>query len=176
MKLFFVWIGITLLAFPIGGYIGWAVGGHVDGLVPALVGGALTGAGIGLAQWLLLRRDLDMSLGWIAATAVGLSAGLAIGSGVVDYETSAGSLAIMGAISGAAVGIAQGLLLRKSFSLWAVWMIAMPVMWAGSWLVTEGWGIDVDNQFTVFGASGSILFGVLCGAVMIAGKRRSEVA
>ena len=77
----------------------------------------------------------------------------------------------MGAISGAAVGVAQGILLRNRFSLWHVWMVAMPVMYAIGWLVTESIGIDVANQFTVFGASGSIVFGILSGLLLMAGKR-----
>src|SRR5687768_15825412 len=112
VKIVFGWIGISLLAFPLAGYAGWGIAGHVDGIVPALIGGALTGAGIGLAQWLWLRRDLDVGPGWIAATGVALAVGLTIGAAAVGYETDAGSLAIMGAISGAAVGIAQGILLR----------------------------------------------------------------
>lgn len=156
VKLVFSWIGVSLLAFPLGGLIGWGIGGHVDGVGPALIGGALTGAGIGFAQWFLLRRDLGVSSIWIAATGVALAVGLAIGAAVVGYETDAGSLAIMGAISGVAVGIVQGPLLRGKFSLWVVWMLAMPAMWSLGWLVTEAGGIKVSNQFTVFGAYGSI--------------------
>ena len=83
----------------------------MDGVGPALIGGAITGAGIGLVQWLFLKRDLDMGHVWIMATSVALAAGLAIGAAVVDYETTSGELALMGAISGAAVGIAQGILI-----------------------------------------------------------------
>jgi hypothetical protein len=175
VKIVFSWIGLALVAFPLAGYAGWGVGGHVDGVGPALIGGAITGAGIGLVQWLFLRRDLGMSpTQWIVATSVALAAGLAIGAAVVGYETAPSDLAIMGAISGAAVGIAQGILLRNRFSLWHVWMVAMPVMYAIGWLVTESLGIDVANQFTVFGASGSIVFGLLSGLVMMAGKRRDD--
>ena len=174
LKLVFSWIGLALIAFPLAGYAGWGISGHVDGVAPALIGGAITGAGIGLVQWLFLRRDLDVGPVWILGTSAALAAGLAIGSAVVDYETTSGQLAIMGAISGAAVGIAQGLLLRSRFSLWHVWMVAMPVMFAIGWVVTASAGIDVDNQFTVFGASGSVVFGVLSGLLMMAGKRTTE--
>jgi hypothetical protein len=173
-KLVFSWIGLALAAFPLAGYAGWGVSGHIDAVGPALIGGAITGAGIGLVQWLFLRRDLNMGPAWIAATSVALAAGLTIGSAVVGYETTAGQLAIMGAISGAAVGIAQGILLRPSFSLWNVWMVAMPAMYAIGWVVTESAGIDVDNQFTVFGASGSVVFGLLSGLLMMAGKRLQD--
>jgi hypothetical protein len=170
-KIFFIWIGLTLLAFPIAGLLGWTISGHVDAVAPALLGGALTGAGVGLVQWLFLRRDLGVGPLWILATAVALALGLSIGAAVVGYETSTSSLAIMGAISGASVGLAQGLLLRNKFSLWAAWMIAMPVMWAVAWVVTEAAGIKVSNQFTVFGASGCIVFGSIAGLLMMAGKR-----
>jgi hypothetical protein len=171
VKIVFSWIGLALLAFPLAGYAGWGVGGHVDGVVPALIGGAITGAGIGFVQWMFLKRDLNMGPIWIVATSVALAAGLAVGAAVVGYETTPGQLAIMGAISGAAVGIAQGILLRSNFSLWHVWMVAMPAMYAIGWVVTESIGIDVANQFTVFGASGSVVFGLLSGLLMMAGKR-----
>jgi hypothetical protein len=174
-KIFFVWIGLTLLAFPIFGLVGWTVSGHVDAVVPALIGGGLTGAGVGFVQWLFLRRDFGVSPVWILATGVALAAGLSVGAAVVDYETSAGSLAIMGAISGAPVGLVQGLLLRNRFSLWAAWMIAMPVMWAIAWVVTESAGIKVSNQFTVFGASGCVVFGIMAGLLMMTGRRTQDL-
>ena len=171
LKITLVWIGLSLVAFPLAGLVGWSIGGHVDGVGPALIGGALTGAGVGLVQWLFLKRDLGVSLLWIPATAAALAVGLTAGAAVVDYETTAASLAIMGAISGAAVGVAQGLLLRDRFSLWHVWALAMPALWALGWVVTEAGGIDVANQFTVFGAYGSIVFGILAGLLMAAGRR-----
>jgi len=48
---------------------------------------------------------------WIAATAIGLTAGFGIGS-AVDYRTSLAALIVQGAISGLAVGVAQALVLR----------------------------------------------------------------
>jgi hypothetical protein len=174
IKIVLSWIGVTLIAFPLAGYAGWGIGGHVDGLAPALIGGAVTGAGIGMVQWLFLRRDLNMSPVWILATGAALAAGLSIGAAVVGYDTTAGQLAIMGAISGTPVGIAQGVLLRNRFSLWHLWMVAIPALFALGWVVTEAAGIDVANQFTVFGASGSVVFGLLSGLLLIAGKRIHE--
>ena len=129
-KTFFVWAGLSLLGIPLAGYWGWGVAGHVDSVIPALIGGALTGAGIGFAQWLVLRRSLGIGLEWILATSAGLAIGLAIGAAVVGYETTTSRLLIMGAIQGAFVGIAQGMVLRNKFSLWHVWMVAMPVFFS----------------------------------------------
>jgi hypothetical protein len=171
IKIVLSWIGVSLVAFPLSGLLGWGIGGHVDSVGPALIGGALTGAGIGLVQWAFLRRDLAVGPVWILATSVALAVGLSIGAAVVDYETSAGQLAIMGAFTGAAVGLAQGVLLRSRFSLWLAWMVAMPALFALGWVVTEASGIAVDKQFTVFGAAGCAVFGLLSGFLLMAGKR-----
>ena len=171
-KTFFTWVGLCLLGIPLAGYLGWFVGGHVDSLMPALIAGAITGAGIGFAQWLMLRRSLDVGVGWIVATGAALALGLAIGAAVVDYGTTVSQLAIMGAIPGAFVGVVQGLLLRDKFSLWYVSIVAMPALWALGWVVANSIGVDVTNQFPVFGASGAVVFGILSGLLLIAGMRR----
>jgi hypothetical protein len=176
VKTFFIWMGLNLLGIPLGGYLGYAVAGRVDDAVPALLGGALTGAGIGLAQWVMLRRSLGVGVEWIVATSLGLGAGLALGAVAVGYETSMGQIAIMGAISGAGVGIAQGMLLRRRFSLWHVWMIAMPALWALGWVVADAAVIDAAKQFTVFGASGAVAFAILSAPLLTAGTRREKSA
>ena len=173
-KSFFVWVGLSLLGFPLGGLLGHAVAGRVDSVTPALIGGALTGAGIGLAQWWMLRRTLSIGPGWIVATSGALAVGLALGAMAVGYETTISQLAIMGAISGAAVGIVQGLLLRSRFSLWHVWMVAMPVFWATGWATTTAGGIKVEKQFTVFGAYGAVAFAILSWLLLTAGTRREK--
>ncbi len=174
-KTFFIWIGVCVLGIPLAGYLGWAVAGHVDSVTPALIGGALTGAGIGFAQWLLLRRSLAVGPEWIIATSVGLAVGLTVGAVVVGYETTMSQLVIMGAIQGAFVGIAQGMVLRSKFTLWRVWMVAMPVFFSIAWVVTDG-VIDSGQQFTVFGASGAVVFAILSGLLLLAGIRRDKSA
>ena len=174
-RTFFIWMGLCVLGIPLAGYLGWGLAGHVDSVTPALIGGALTGAGIGFAQWLLLRRSLGVGPEWIVATSVGLAVGLAFGAVVVGYETTVSQLAIMGAIQGAFVGIAQGMVLRNKFSLWRVWMVAMPVFFSIAWVVTDG-VIDSGKQFTVFGASGAVVFAILSGLLLMAGIRRDKSA
>ena len=103
--------------------------------------------------------------------------GLAIGAAVVAYETTTSQLAIMGAIQGAFVGIAQGMVLRNKFSRWHVWMVAMPVFFAIAWVVTDvGDQKLLGQQFTVFGASGAVVFAILSGLLLIAGMRREKSA
>lgn len=55
-------------------------------------------------------------------------------------------------------------------------MAAMPVLWTLGWLVTDASGIDVAKQFTVFGASGALVFGILSGLLLMAGIRGEKPA
>ena len=55
-------------------------------------------------------------------------------------------------------------------------MMAMPFMWAIGWAVTTTGGIDVDNQFDVFGAYGATAFGILSGLLLLAGGRAQDSA
>jgi hypothetical protein len=174
---FFKWAGLCLLGFPLGGYLGNIVAGPVDGVTPALLGGALAGAGIGLAQWLLLRRSLGVGRSWIPATSVGLAVGLAVGAMAVGYETGRPQLMIMGAISGAFVGVAQGILLRNKFSLWRVWIVMNPPAWALGWLVSSYViSRNIDERFPVFGASGTVVFAIITGLLLMAGMRGAKPA
>jgi hypothetical protein len=161
------WAAVAL-AFPIAGLIGWTVGGHVDGVGAALVGGALTGAGLGAAQWLAAKDMFGPWPAWVGASAVGYAVGLTAGAALVGYETDIGSLAAMGAVSGVVLGAAQGLVAATQGRerLAVAWGLAMPVLLAAGWSVTTLGGIDVDKQFTVFGAYGAIVFTLLSGLLL----------
>jgi hypothetical protein len=156
------------LAFPVAGLIAWTVGGRVDAVDAALVGGALTGAGLGAVQWWAAKGALGRAAAWISTSAVGYAAGLAAGAAVVGYETDLGALAAMGLVSGAVLGGAQGLVLagqgRRGLAL--PWAAAMPVLFAIGWSATTLGGIDVDEQFTVFGAYGALVFMLLSGLLL----------
>jgi hypothetical protein len=161
------WVAVAV-GFPIAGYIGWGVGGHVDAVDAALIGGALTGAGIGAVQWWAADGALGRPAAWIAASAVGYAVGLAAGAALVGYDTDLGSLALMGLVSGAALGAAQGLVLAREgrHGLALPWGLAMPVLFALGWCASTAIGVSVDDQFTVFGAAGSILFMLLSGLLL----------
>ena len=172
------WVAVAL-AFPIAGLIGWAIGGRVDSVVPALVGGALTGAGLGAVQWWAAKGALGRAAAWIGSSAVGYAAGLAAGAALVGYDTDLGALATMGAVSGLVLGAAQGLALAAQgrTRLAVAWATAMPVLFTLGWSVTTAGGISVENQFTVFGAYGAVVFTLLSGLVLARFTRvRAQVA
>jgi hypothetical protein len=161
------WVAVWL-AFPVAGYIGGTVGGRVDGVGAALLGGALTGAGIGAVQWWAAGGALGRSTAWIAASAVGFAVGLTAGAALAGYDTDLGALALMGLVTGAALGAAQGLVLAREGprGLAVPWGLAMPLLFALGWSVASVTGIGVDDQFTVFGAGGALLFMLLSGLLL----------
>jgi hypothetical protein len=156
----------TFLGFPLGGLIAMALPGPVTSLTNGLIGGAVAGAVLGAGQWLALRARLPKAEWWIPATAIGQAVGLAAGAALVGYRTSLQDLAIQGAITGLAVGILQALVLRPHVATWYWWALAMPPLWVLGWIVTTAAGIDVDQHFTNFGASGAIVVTVLSGLVL----------
>ena len=68
------WVAVWL-AFPLAGYIGWRVGGRVDAVDAALVGGALTGAGLGAVEWWAAKGAFGRPTAWIAGSALATSPG-----------------------------------------------------------------------------------------------------
>jgi hypothetical protein len=161
------WAAVAL-AFPIAGYVGWWISGPVEATGAALLGGALTGAGLGAVQWWAADGALGRPAPWIGASAAGYAAGLALGAAVVGYETDLGSLALMGFVSGVVLGAAQAVTLVRQGAtrLAATWGAAMPVLFALGWCASTGIGVSVEDQFTVFGAAGAIVFMVLSGLVL----------
>jgi hypothetical protein len=156
----------ALLGFPIGGEIANVLVGRVDSIGAALAGGLLAGVVIGAAQWIVLRRIVTWV--WIPATSVGMAFGLAAGAAIVDYGIGRGSLVVMGAATGAVVGGLQAVLLvRAGIEGAAWWAAANPVAWALGWLATS-YVItkNVEEQFTNFGAGGTLLFALVTGVLL----------
>jgi hypothetical protein len=153
------------LAFPIGGALATGATGRINDVGSALLGGLIAGAVIGTGQWLVARRLLDPRT-WIPATAVAMGIGLGVGAWAVGYGTSLGELALMGFITGIPLGAAQAYLLRDRLANAWLWAAAMPLLWALGWTVTTAGGIDVDQQFAVFGAYGAIMFMALSGVLL----------
>jgi hypothetical protein len=153
------------LAFPIAGLAGTAAAGRVDGPIAAMVGGVVAGLVLGAGQAWASRRRLDPRR-WIPATGVGMGAGLLLGAAAVDYGTSLGDLAVMGAVTGLALGPAQAWALPQAARQRWVWAAAMPPLWALGWVATTLGQIHVEQQFTIFGAYGALTFSALSGVLL----------
>jgi hypothetical protein len=148
---------VTFLGFPLGGFVAGLIVGAVDGPVPAILGGLIAGAR------------------WIAATAIGLALGLGIGAAAVDYATDLSALVIQGAICGIAVGAAQAVVLRPRLGRLAyAWPPALAALWAAGWAISTSIGVQVDEQFIVFGSSGAIVVTALTAVLPIAVNRSAS--
>jgi hypothetical protein len=173
-RLIWTWPLAILVGLPIGGYLADLAVDGVDSVGAALAGGLIAGVVIGAAEWFALRRWVSWL--WIAATSIGMAAGLTAGAALVDYGIGRGDLLLMGAVTGAGVGALQALVLarhRVSGAFW--WAVANPPAWALGWLVTS-YVItrNVKDQFTNFGASGALLFALLTGLLLTWVFRRHE--
>lgn len=139
---------------------------------------ATVGAVLGTSQWVLLRRRLASARWWIPASAAGLGLGLALGVVLVEQTgraitggqvhvatlgslTRALSLMVVGLVSGAALGAAQGFVLRSRRVVARRWIL-MSSLGLGAALLAASLATDL-----LFGGLRSPLG--LAGFVLVAG-------
>jgi hypothetical protein len=128
--------------------------------------GAIAGAVLGVAQWLVLRSRLPAPIWWAVATSAGLAAGLALSGALLGSETAGDELLGRAAITGVCVGVAQWLVLRPIAPRSALWIVAVGLGWVLGWFVTRGAGVDLVPKWSVFGASGALTFQLLTGLAL----------
>lgn len=169
------WLG-TFVGFPLAGVAARAVAGNIDALGAAAIGGLAGGVVLGVVQAGIGGIDPGGRLGWTVATAAGLAVGLTVGANVVGYRTDTASLVAMGAISGAAVGLVQAMVVPMRRVDRVLWAVATPVLWAAGWLITSQVIVDADRQHAVFGASGALTVSALAGVLYALRQRPTESA
>jgi hypothetical protein len=161
----------TFLGFPLGGLAAKLAVGPIDGVVPAVAGGAITGAMLGAVQSWGVAPSGPPARQWIAATTAGMTIGLPVAAAAVDYGTSLGDLAVQGAICGLAVGAAQAALLPARIG--RIWVPALSALWALGWAITTSIGVDVETRYTVFGSSGAVVVTIATAGLPVALSARS---
>jgi hypothetical protein len=167
-----LWIAAGFVAFPLAGVAARAIG-SIDSVIVALAAGAIAGAVIGAAQWLVLR-GIGIDARWILATAGGFAVGMTAGVAVFGYETGTADLAAVGAVSGLGIGIAQWPLLHDRLRASALWMPAIAGLWALGWTVSTRLGVDLTTQrWAVFGIFGAVTVALLSGALLWALQKKS---
>lgn len=161
-----LWL-LTFLGFPVGGGLAYLLLKAVDGPLKGLVAGAIAGAFIGLAQWLVLRQRIPLEWWWIALTSAGLAAGLSISVAVFGINTSDWTFIVRAVIVGLMVGLAQWFLLRQYSPLALIWVLTIVVAWSLGWLISRTAGVDLSYSWAVFGSTGAIVFAALTGLIML---------
>jgi hypothetical protein len=152
MSLRIRWTLLSTAGLALGIIAALVLGAPVEAVVgmilvtPVLTG--IVGAALGTSQWLLLRRRLANARWWIPASTAGLGIGLAAGVVLVEQvgralkgspvnvamlsdAARAGSLTVVGLVSGLALGIAQWLVLRSRPGGARTWL----------WVSTFGMGL-----------------------------------
>jgi hypothetical protein len=113
----FQWV----LATTVGWVAGWVLAGEVG-----------IGIGVGITQWLVLRQLVRQAGWWIWASTVGWFMGWAlVVTGIILPAGSGEGLTsvIAGAVLGAAMGIAQWLVLRRLVYQAGWWVFASTIAW-----------------------------------------------
>lgn len=147
---------LSILAFPVGGWIAIQPFGAVTNPVNAAVAGAIAGAVIGAAQAFALGRGFRWR--WLAATMVGMSIGSAGAAAMTSSATTVGALALSGLATGLVVGAAQGAAARWGWRLIALWASTVALSWAAAWVVSANViGAHDAHGFIIFGLSGAAL-------------------
>ena len=99
---------------------------------------------------------------------MGMAAGLTLGAVLVDYSIDRVDLMLMGAVTGVVVGGLQAVVFaRQGISGAAWWAVANPPAWALAWLVSS-YVItkNIDERFTNFGASGTLLYALVTALLL----------
>ena len=163
---------VSSTGFPLGGFAALLLTGPVDDLGAALAGGLVTGAVLGAAQTWALGDLRSRAVAWVPATAVGLAVGLGTGASLVHYRTGLADLVVQGAVTGLGVGIAQAaVLLPRVGAVALAWPVLQSGIWAIGWAVTTAVGVEVDEQFTVFGSAGALVATALGAALPLVLRR-----
>jgi hypothetical protein len=78
-------------------------------------------------------------------------------------------------VSGAVVGLAQAAVLaRRLGAVVLAWPFFLSGTYALAWAITTAAGIDVDQQFTIFGASGALIAALLTSVLpLVLNRHRS---
>ena len=159
---------VSFAGFPLGGVRRHAA--HRPRRQPGqrLAGGLITGTVLGAVQAWAPRPTAGSSPPGSSPPRVGLSVGLAVGAALVGYATGLGDLAVQGAVSGPAVGLAQAVVLRPRIGRVAfAWPVHLAATWAAGWTITTAIGVQVDEQFTVFGSTGAIVVTALTAVLPV---------
>ena len=86
---------------------------YLAGAIIQIVFGAFSGAGIGLAQWLLIRRRVANAGTWVPANVLGLMLGFSIPIGIMQLVSLPALGVWFGMVGGLMLGLMQWLWARR---------------------------------------------------------------
>jgi uncharacterized membrane protein YhdT len=160
------WI-VAFLGFPVGGLAALSLIGALENPLEGLIGGAAAGAVLGLTQWLALRLRTPLTPLWIAASSIGLGVGVGLSVALFGADRSAQANALRAPLTGLIWGAAQWVFLQRSAAHAAWWIPTVALAYLIGWVVTAAViGESLEQGFTVFGASGAVIFQIITGVAL----------
>jgi len=151
------------------GAITYDVGGE---WLTDLVCGIVLGIGVGILQWLVLRRRVSGVGWWVLASAAGgygiLQAGfLGFSQSLESYGLLLSWTGVV-ALGGAVTGTLQWLVLRGQVSRAGWWVLASTVGWGLSVTVARvfPWGVDDTDALWALVVTAAVLGAVTGGALV----------
>lgn len=122
------WVLASFLGFAVGGVLGgFTMFAFQDELwiLGFALFGAMFGAAGGAMQWLVLRRHVVQSGGWVLATAVGYTLAMVATALIFRYsDVVITGVVAFGTVAGVAGGILQWLVLRQKVAHASWWVLA----------------------------------------------------
>jgi len=141
-------------------------------LIPALVGAAF-GAPFGIAQWMVLRRHLQLAGRWVTASTVGYAAVFLLGglffSGEGAADLPPGRQVLLGGLLGAAVALIPSVLqwllvLRSQLTRAGTWIATSVLSWTLGFAVSFLLRLVLGDPSFVLGPMVAV---ALSGIVMV---------
>ena len=142
------WLLVTIAGLAVSLVAMFAGVGEAINTAPILLFGAVLGGvfglGCGMAQWLVLRRQLGRSGGWIAATFFAWTLFWALNLADVFGHIEGGFLAAMleglihGALFGGLLGLSQWIVLRQRVPQAGWWFVISLAAWSISAAIGDG--------------------------------------
>ncbi len=174
------WVAASTVGWLVGFLAGFVLASSLEpvigtgarqGVLGYFVLGAFLGSGVGLMQWLVLRKRIPVSGRWITASATGLAVagGVGYGAAVLAFGFSEdlegiGSIAsllswtLVAGAGGALAGVLQWRVLRRQVRLAGRWVLASIAGWGLGMAVAAGVMV-AGFQFMI--ATGAQPFGVV---------------
>ena len=165
-----LWVAATTVGWAIGFFVCEQLTGFFAQFAHLGGDGLVIGAGIGIAQGIVLRRRISHKGWWWLVSSLGFGAGKVLGEAATQAMPTAVGHLLTGAIIGLAVGAAQWLLLRRHVRASESWIVANVVGWAVGWslisLAEDAAGLSTLMVYIV-GGMGAALAGIVTGATLI---------
>ena len=165
------WFLACLAGFVVGIPLFIALGllfGDTPGpVVGNAAAGVIHGAEFGIAQWLILRRQVHKIGWWVAASIVGFTVGFPLTKTLFGELSSSLVVAgVAGAVVGAIAGALHWLVLRGRVAHAGWWVLASTLAWALSTVLGELGALAAGEDF-VADLLRVILGAALSGAGMV---------